>query len=85
MADSHYDSENLEETLKEAVDPHRRIFDVPTANSTGCRVAIVTSRVSDGKACVWANYRGKGRQNAKAAYKFLTPRTESQNPFLWEV
>ncbi|KAJ6033832.1 hypothetical protein N7444_011603 [Penicillium canescens] len=85
MADGHYDSDNLEETLKKAVDPQRRIFDVPTATSAGCRVAIVTSRVSDGKACVWANYRGTGRQNVKAAYQFLMPRTESQNPFLWEV
>ncbi|CAG8064616.1 unnamed protein product, partial [Penicillium salamii] len=85
MADSHYDSDNLEEVLKKAVNPHRRMFDVPTPNSTGCRVAIVTSRVSDGRACVWANYRGTSRQNTKAAYVFLTPRTESQNPLLCDV
>jgi hypothetical protein len=36
----------------------RRWFDVTTTSSTGCRVAIITSRTSDGKACVLANYRG---------------------------
>ncbi|CAG8272590.1 unnamed protein product [Penicillium salamii] len=85
MADSHYDSDNLDDILKKAVDPDRRIFDVPTAKSTGCRVVIITSRVSDGRACVWANYRGIGRRNTRAAYLFLTPRTESQNPLLCDV
>ncbi|CAG7951165.1 unnamed protein product [Penicillium salamii] len=53
--------------------------------SAGCRVAIITSRISDGKACVLANYRGKGHRDLKAAYQFLTPRTENENPFLHDA
>ncbi|KAK9846933.1 hypothetical protein MYU51_000023 [Penicillium brevicompactum] len=81
LADCQYDSDNLESILQKVVDPQRRIFDV-MKTSAGCRVAIITSRISDGKACVLANYRGKGHRDLKAAYQFLTPRTENENPFL---
>ncbi|KAJ5642749.1 hypothetical protein N7490_006749 [Penicillium lividum] len=37
-------------TLKEAVPVDCRIFDVTTASPTGYRVAVVTSRISNGKA-----------------------------------
>ena len=85
LADGQYSSHNLESTLKEAIDPKRRVFDIATTNPSGCRVAIITSRISDGKACVLANYRGMGRDNTKAAYEFLAARNELHNPFLWEV
>lgn len=81
LADCQYDSDNLENILQKVVDPQRRIFDV-MKTSAGCRVAIITSRISDGKACVLANYRGKGHRDLKAAYQFLTPQTDIENPFL---
>ena len=63
-----YDSQSLAQTLKEAVPADRRIFDVTTASPAGCRVAVVASRTSDGKACMLANYRGTGQRRADAAY-----------------
>ncbi|KAJ5861938.1 uncharacterized protein N7529_009248 [Penicillium soppii] len=36
-----YDSRNLSETLQEAVNPGRRVFDVPIMSPSGCRVAVV--------------------------------------------
>jgi hypothetical protein len=33
-----------EDALQRVVDPQRRMFDVTTTSSTGCRVAIITSR-----------------------------------------
>ncbi|KAJ6175004.1 hypothetical protein N7485_004809 [Penicillium canescens] len=85
FADGQYDGDNLENTLKEAINPARRIFDVSTTLSAGSRLAIITSRISDGKACVLANYRGIGQRAVDSAYEFLKPEDESQNPFLWEV
>ncbi|KAJ5865430.1 Acyl transferase/acyl hydrolase/lysophospholipase [Penicillium soppii] len=61
------------------------MFDMSTTRTAGSRVAIITSRISDGKACVLANYRGVGRRLVDSAYEFLKPEEESQNPFLWEA
>jgi hypothetical protein len=80
-----YDSADLSQTLKKAVTPERRIFDVATASPAGCRVAVVASRTSDGKACVLANYRGTGQRNANAAYQFLIPNSSQENPSLSDV
>ncbi|KAJ5655009.1 hypothetical protein N7490_002012 [Penicillium lividum] len=80
-----YDSQNLAQTLKEAVPADRRIFDVTTASPAGCRVAVVASRTSDGKACVLANYRGTGHRRADAAYEFLTPSHDQENPYLCDI
>ncbi|CAG8059875.1 unnamed protein product, partial [Penicillium nalgiovense] len=85
LADCQYDSERLEDALQRVVDPQRRMFDVTTTSSTGCRVAIITSRTSDGKACVLANYRGMGQREANAAYEFLVPKTADENPHVWKV
>lgn len=85
LADGQYDGAKLENTLKEAIDPDRRMFDVSTTRTAGSRVAIIASRISDGKACVLANYRGVGRRPVDSAYQFLKPEQESQNPFLWEA
>lgn len=85
LADGQYDGIKLENTLKEAIDPAQRMFDVSTTRTAGIRVAIITSRISDGKACVLANYRGAGRRPVDSAYQFLKPEEESQNPFLWEA
>jgi hypothetical protein len=80
-----YDSQSLAQTLKEAVPADRRIFDVATASPAGCRVAVVASRTSDGKACVLANYRGTGQRRADAAYEFLTPSHDRENPYLCDM
>ncbi|KAI2791711.1 hypothetical protein POX_c04583 [Penicillium oxalicum] len=86
LVDGLYDTRDLEDTLKHAIDPQRRMFDVPGgASPAGCRVAIITSRTSDGKACVLANYRGLGQRDTDAAYVFLAPQSEAENPFLWEA
>lgn len=74
LADGQYDSDNLDSTLKQAVDPKRRIFDVPLRNSAGRRVAIIISRISDGKPCVLANYRGTGRRHDHSAIQ--SPKAE---------
>ncbi|KAJ5976458.1 hypothetical protein N7481_010165 [Penicillium waksmanii] len=80
-----YDSIRLSETLQEAINPGRRVFDVPTMSPSGCRVAVVASRTSDGKACVMANYRGVGRNAAPAAYHFVTPHDNQEDLNLIEI
>jgi hypothetical protein len=85
LLDGKYDEQVLEETLKAALGPDRRIFDVDTTCGTGSRVAIIASRISDGKACLLANYRGIGRHGGMSAYEFLMPQSQTQNPLLWEV
>ncbi|KAJ5974892.1 hypothetical protein N7481_008599 [Penicillium waksmanii] len=80
-----YDSRSLSETLQEAINPGRRVFDVPTMSPSGCRVAVVASRTSDGKACVMANYRGVGRNAAPAAYHFVTPHDNQEDLNLIEI
>jgi hypothetical protein len=83
--DGLYDSDGLSQIFKAAVGPSRRMFDVATARRAGCRIAIVASRTSDGKACVLANYRGIGPRTANTAYQFLAPHDDQENPFVWEA
>ncbi|KAJ5100808.1 hypothetical protein N7456_006860 [Penicillium angulare] len=80
-----YDDRALEETLTAVLGAERRIFDVGTTSGIGSRVAIIVSRISDGKACVIANYRGVGRQKGESAYEFLMPRSHNENPLLRDV
>ncbi|KAJ6016462.1 hypothetical protein N7540_011053 [Penicillium herquei] len=77
-----YDSERLSETVKEVTGPGRRLFDTATVSPVGCRVAFVASRTTDGKAVVFANYRGSGRRSEGAAYDFLVPCHNDKNPSL---
>ncbi|KAJ5348566.1 uncharacterized protein N7506_001819 [Penicillium brevicompactum] len=83
--DGLYDSDGLSQIFKAAVGPSRRMFDVAMNSSAGCRVAIVASRTSDGKACILANYRGANPRSMNAAYLFLAPHGDRGNPFLWEA
>ncbi|KAJ5340343.1 hypothetical protein N7541_009467 [Penicillium brevicompactum] len=85
ITDGLYDSDGLSQIFKAAVGPSRRMFDVATASPAGCRIAIVASRTSDGKACVLANYRRKSPRSANTAYQFLAPHDDREDPFLWEA
>lgn len=85
LSDGQYDVENLEDLLKKELGTNRRIFDFETTCGAGPRVALITSRISDGKACVLANYRGVGDRLGGPAYEFLVPKTQDENPFLWQV
>jgi hypothetical protein len=85
ISDSFYNSENLESTLRSAMDPTRKMFDVSLPGHAGCRVAITTSQTTDGKVCVFANYRGVGRREGKFSYRFIVPKDTNENPFLWEM
>ncbi|KAJ5291503.1 hypothetical protein N7478_000754 [Penicillium angulare] len=86
ILDGRYDEEVLEHTLKDAIGSDRRIFDDSTTHGGGSRVAIITSRISDGKACVLANYQGTGRHPGhESSYEFLSPQSWEENPPLWKV
>jgi hypothetical protein len=80
-----YDYDRLSQIFKAAVGPSRRMFDVATASPAGCRIAIVASRTSDGKACVLANYRGTSPRTTNTAYQFLAPRNGGENPALCDA
>lgn len=83
--DGLYDSEGLSKILKAAVNLSRCMFDVATANPAGCRTAIIVSRISNGKACVLANYRGTSPHSTNTAYEFLTPYNDRQDPSLFNT
>ncbi|CAG8017029.1 unnamed protein product [Penicillium salamii] len=83
--DGLYGSDRLSQIFKAAVGPSRRMFDVATASPAGCRIAIVASRTSDGKACVLANYRGTSPRTINTAYQFLAPRNDEENPSLCDA
>ncbi|CAG8138277.1 unnamed protein product, partial [Penicillium salamii] len=83
--DGLYDSDGLSHIFKTAVGPSRRMFDVVTASPAGCRIAIVASRTSDGKACILANYRGASPRPTNTAYQFLVPHHDRKDPFQWEA
>ncbi|KAJ5117867.1 uncharacterized protein N7443_001773 [Penicillium atrosanguineum] len=85
ISDSFYDSEKLESTLRAAMDPTRKMFDVSLPGYAGCRVAITTSQTTDGKVCVFANYRGVGRREGKCSYRFIVPKDANDTHFLWEI
>jgi hypothetical protein len=75
----------VDKVLQEALGLGRRIFDFGTTACASSRVAVITSRISDSKACVLANYRGVGFRDTESAYEFLIPETQNYNPFLWEA
>lgn len=85
LADSQYDGNNLDNVLKDGLGSGRRLFDYGTTSGSSSRIAIIASRISDGKACVMANYRGVGHRPAEGAYLFLQPQDPNQDPFLWEA
>lgn len=85
LADGQYDGKNLEKVLKDGLNTDRRMFDSGTTSGSSSRVAIIASRISDGKACVVANYRGVGLRPDEAAYLFLEPQDHNQDPYLWET
>ncbi|KAL4862084.1 hypothetical protein BDV12DRAFT_203391 [Aspergillus spectabilis] len=84
MADSRYDSDVLDQTLREAFTAVRRLFDNTHPLVSGIRVALTASQVEeDGSLCLFPNYRGAGRSYTRSAYKVLAP--EGEGPHLWEV
>ena len=85
LTDNHYDSNILDRTLQELYKPERRLFDVVPAAPAGIRVAIVASRISDGKPRVFTNHRGEGRAAADPPYEVSMPQNGIQDPLLWEV
>lgn len=85
LADGQYDGKNLENVLRDALSSNRRLFDFGTTSGSNSRVAIIASRISDGKACVMANYRGAGLRPVEGAYLFLEPQDHNKDPFLWEA
>jgi hypothetical protein len=86
LNDSSYDSGALDGTIQDVCQRGRRLFDVMPPSTAGRRLAIVVSRVSDGKPGVFPNYRGVGRRGADpTAYQATLFPDPSQNPLLWEV
>ncbi|OQE13585.1 hypothetical protein PENSTE_c053G00066 [Penicillium steckii] len=69
LKDGKYDAEGLEEILKHGLSLYRRIFDFGTTSGISSRICIIASWVSDGKACVLANYRGIGIRPAESAVR----------------
>ncbi|CDM32582.1 unnamed protein product [Penicillium roqueforti FM164] len=80
--DSFYNSEGLSKILKAAVNLSCCIFDIATANPTGCRIAIIVSCISNSKAYILANYRGISPRSTNTAYEFLTLYNNRQDPSL---
>ncbi|KAH2362953.1 hypothetical protein KXV98_004450 [Aspergillus fumigatus] len=49
------------------------------------RLAIIVSRISDGKSCVFPNHRGVGGAGVDPTSQATVSSDLSQNPLLWEV
>lgn len=88
VTDSHYDSDVMDRTLQGLYRAGQKLFDsVPSspASPTRSRVAVVASRISDGKPCVFTNHRGVKPTVANPPYKVLLLQNGDQNPELWEM
>jgi hypothetical protein len=84
VTDSRYDSSVLDQTLQEAFGS-RRLFTSNPEQGAGTRIAVTASRVSDGKLCLFTNYRRVSRSTDPSAYQLLVPRAGCEEPRLWEV
>ncbi|BCR99929.1 patatin-like phospholipase family protein [Aspergillus luchuensis] len=82
VRDGAYDSGALERTLQQVCQQGRRVFDVMPPLAAGRRLAIVASRISDGRPVVFPNYRGVRHGSVDLAYQRIVPHGESQNPLL---
>jgi hypothetical protein len=85
LKDGSYDSGALERTIQNVCQRERRLFDAMTPSTAGRRLAIVVSRISDGKPCVFPNYRGVGGAGVDPTSQATVSSDLSQNPLLWEV
>ncbi|XRM38736.1 hypothetical protein ABZX51_002133 [Aspergillus tubingensis] len=69
VRDGAYDSGALERTLQQVCQQGRRVFDVMPPLAAGRRLAIVASRISDGRPVVFPNYRGVRHGSVDLAYQ----------------
>jgi hypothetical protein len=85
LKDGSYDSDALDRTIQNICQRGRRLFDVMAPSTAGRRLAVIVSRISDGKPGVFPNYRGVGRTGANPTSQATVSPDLSQNPLLWEV
>ncbi|KAH1969718.1 hypothetical protein KXW88_004608, partial [Aspergillus fumigatus] len=71
-------------TIQSVCQRERRLFDAMTPSTAGHRLAIVVSRISDGKSCLFPNYRGMGGAGVDPTSQATVSSDLSQNPLLWE-
>lgn len=84
LKDGFYDSGALDRTIQSVCQRERRLFDAMTPSTAGHRLAIVVSRISDGKSCLFPNYRGMGGAGVDPTSQATVSSDLSQNPLLWE-
>lgn len=88
LTDHYYDPDALDRTLRELYKMGQGLFNLaPTtpASPARSRVSVIASRVSDGQAHVFTNYRGVRPAVADPPYEIVTPQNSNQDPELWEV
>ena len=88
LSDHYYDSDALDRTLQELYKRGQRLSDVaPTspASPARSRVAVVASRISDGKPFVFTNYRGVRPTVADPPYEVLLPQNDDRGPQISEM
>ncbi|KAJ8227090.1 hypothetical protein LV156_008792 [Aspergillus fumigatus] len=85
LKDGSYDSGALDRTIQSICQRECRLFDAMTPSTAGRRLAIIVSRISDGKSCVFPNHRGVGGAGVDPTSQATVSSDLSQNPLLWEV
>jgi hypothetical protein len=70
LYDSRYDTDLLEEVLKQEFGTTQRLFDAVTNGKSGTKISITATTVSDSKLCLFTNYNGGDvRKNAGKSFQ----------------
>ncbi|KAL9077890.1 MAG: hypothetical protein Q9157_003189 [Trypethelium eluteriae] len=85
LSDGCYDATTLETCLKETFGDSQRMFDSFKFTSSGAKVAVTATSISDASSFLFTNYNPSGTRNRDCGYKHVRPDNLEDEPFVWEA
>ena len=85
LRDGRYDVAVLEDCFKNIFGLDFRMFDVIPQHTSGRKVAVIATTISDASAYVFSNYNGCGWRGKESGYKHVRPVHVEDEPFIWEA
>ncbi|ERF68658.1 hypothetical protein EPUS_05719 [Endocarpon pusillum Z07020] len=84
-ADGKHDPNLLESTLQNHFGPTRRMFGSQHGRSSGPKVAVTATSISDATPFIFTNYNGVMDIPSDCGYRMIRPWKIDEEPFLWEA
>ena len=85
IKDGCYDVAKLENCFKDVFGLDSRMFGTIPQHTSGRKVAVIATTISDASAYIFSNYNGCGWRGKDSGYKHLRPVHVEDEPFIWEA